>query len=367
MSDSEVMFTTHRDDVLVLDRKTGKVKFRIIKIQIDMNLLKKIKAQFAEVIEWENPKADTVWEKYPHVNDEIIIASKLILKPGQGCAIFYEGKAEAVLTEAGNYNLKTVNHPFITSLGKIRQLFESEHKLELYFFRAAEILNIQWGTAMPVKYIDKSHRIPVEMGCNGNFSMQISDVEYFYTNIGINHVQMSTAQIAELVASRITGNIAQLLATGRYPVFEVDSQLVQISDELKTGATAEFQQLGFILTDFRIMGTMFDAATMVRLGKFADVVNDKNIAEQVGLDYVQLEKLRALRDAASNPGGIAGAGLQMGMGMEIGKAFNMEKDAAINSSEDSLDRLKKLKALLDEGILTREEFESKKAAILDKL
>lgn len=332
-----------------------------------MNFFKKIRAQFAEVIEWENPKPDTVWEKYPHVNDEIINASKLILKPGQGCVLFYEGKVEAAITEDGIYNLQTDNHPFITTLGKIRQLFESEHKLELYFFRAAEMLNIPWGTAMPIKYVDKTYNIPVEMGCNGNFSMKIDNIEYFYTNIGINHVVMTTGQIAELVASRITNSIAQLLATGKYSVYEVDSQLVQISNELRSGADADFQALGLLLTDFRIVGTMFDAATMERLGKYADIINDKNIADQVGLDYVQLEKLRAMRDAAKNPGGLAGAGLQMGVGMEIGKAFNLEKDATLNASPDDLEKLKKLKILLNEDIITNEEFDAKKAEILKKI
>lgn len=95
---------------------------------------------------------------------------------------------------------------------------------------------------------------------------------------------------------------------------------------------------------------------------------DVQAAQQAGLDYVELEKLRALRDAARNEGGLAGAGLQFGVGMEIGKKFNEQTETTLTKgSADAAEQLRKLKILLDENIITSEDFELKKQEILRKM
>ena len=93
------------------------------------------------------------------------------------------------------------------------------------------------------------------------------------------------------------------------------------------------------------------------------------------MDYVQLEELRAIGDAGRNEGGLAGAGLQMGAGWELSKSLlndkaNAQTQQVINQSEandDPMIRLKKLKMLLDEDIITKEEFDEKKKDLLDKI
>ena len=76
-----------------------------------------------------------------------------------------------------------------------------------------------------------------------------------------------------------------------------------------------------------------------------------------------MQKLGALRDAAKNEGGLAGAGLQMGAGLQL--AQDIFKSGDVNS--DPTLRLRKLKKLLDEQLITAEEYEQKKNEILSKL
>jgi hypothetical protein len=57
---------------------------------------------------------------------------------------------------------------------------------------------------------------------------------------------------------------------------------------------------------------VFDAATQQRIGRVADVAADTQAA--AGLSYAELENLKALREAARNAGGLAGAGGQLGPG-----------------------------------------------------
>src|SRR5215469_5896651 len=123
--------------------------------------------QLSSVIQWENQDLNLLWYQFPSQKNEIKNASKLIVAPGQGCVLVYEGKVSDHIEEEGIFNLQTDNHPFITNLLRIRQNFESEHKLFIYFYRKAEILNQGWGTPSPIKYLDEVYNIPVELGENG--------------------------------------------------------------------------------------------------------------------------------------------------------------------------------------------------------
>lgn len=130
----------------------------------------------------------------------------------------------------------------------------------------------------------------------------------------------------------------------------------------------EYDTLGLQLLDFRIIGTQFDEQTKERIGRVADISADILAAQKAGLDYVELEKLRALRDAARNEGGLAGAGLQLGVGMELGKKFNEQTDELLaKGSPDVLEKIRKLKILLDEKIISEADYEAKKKELLNKL
>ena len=90
-------------------------------------------------------------------------------------------------------------------------------------------------------------------------------------------------------------------------------------------------------------------------------------AGEGGLTYVEMEKLKALRDAARNEGGLAGAGLQLGVGMNLGDTFNVAKEEQLNAPASNIvEKLQQLKLLLNEGIISQEEFDRKKTEWLDK-
>ena len=81
-----------------------------------------------------------------------------------------------------------------------------------------------------------------------------------------------------------------------------------------------------------------------------------------------MQRLQALRDAARNEGGLAGAGVQMGVGLELGRKIT-DSSHTSTSREDApgLERLRKLKLLLDEGVISEEDYNKKKQELLDTL
>jgi membrane protease subunit (stomatin/prohibitin family) len=335
-----------------------------------MGLINLFKKELSTVVEWKDPSPSLLFHKADTPTDEIRNASKLIVAPGQGCLLVYEGRVEDVLTIPGLYDLETDNIPFVTTLLKLRQAFESEHKMCLYFFRTAESLNQPWGTATPVKYLDPLYKIPVELGAHGNYSMKIVRAQDLFAElIGVRD-EFTTSDMQEVLSGRIAPSMTSLLAGAKFSYREIDAHLSELSEQTGALLAETFAVLGVELTDFRIEATVFDEATRERIGRIADLTTESLAAAEVGLDYVQLEKLRALRDAARNEGGLAGAGLQVGAGFELSRSLMQQKDgilAAGAAPDDAMTQLRKLKMLLDEQILTQEEFDTRKKDLLEKL
>lgn len=326
-----------------------------------------LRRQLSQVIEWKNQQPDVLVHKFPSANDEIKNASKLIVGPGQGALLVYEGKATDQIAEEGIYDLESDNHPFITTLLKLRTAFESEHKLKIWFYRKAETVNQNWGTATPVKYMDPIYKMPVELGSNGSFSFRIAQPLYLFSNVIGSQDNYSTEDARQMLQSRFPQAIAAVLAQSAFSYQQIDAHLGELAGGIITRLQPELQQLGFELTDFKVNGTMFDAGTKERIDKVANITADSLAAAEGGLTYVEMEKLKALRDAARNEGGLAGAGLQLGVGMELGKAFDVAKNQQMDApAEDVVAKLQQLKLLLTEGIITQDEFDEKKKEWLAK-
>jgi len=335
-----------------------------------MGIANLFRNQLSAVIQWQADKQQYLWYKYPTKTDEIKNASKLIVGPGQGAVLVYEGKVVDVLTEEGTFNLKTDNHPFFTTLVNLRQNFESEHKLHIYFYRKAQVTNQQWGTSSPVKFIDEQYNLPVEMGVNGTFSYQISDVEHFFKDIVGARTEVSNSEIRDLILGRLSQNIITTIHKLGYSYNQIDGHLTEIGQELATLLNEETQKLGFTLTDFRVDGTLFDEQTQERIGRIADVTADSQAAQAGGLTYAELEKLRALRDAARNEGGLSGSGVQMGVGLEMGKqmgAATQLMNERSTADDDLSRRLARLRLLRDENVITDADYEAKKRELLNEI
>jgi membrane protease subunit (stomatin/prohibitin family) len=324
------------------------------------------RGQLAQVIQWPDPQPSLLLWKYPSAHDEIKDASKLLVGPGQGALLVYEGAVVDVLDAEGIYNLETDNQPFITTLLKLRTGFESEHKLRIYFYRRAENVNQPWGTPTPVKYLDPVYYVPVELGAHGNFSFRLADARRFFTEVAGLSDSYTIVQAKALLQSRLGQVLATQLAAAGLSYQQLDAQLATLAASLREPLAAEVAQLGMELTDFRLTGTVFDAATQQRIGRVADVAADTQAAATAGLSYAELEKLKALREAARNANGLAGAGLQLGAGAELGRLLTGQAGSVPTASPDPAEQLQKLKQLLDAGIITAEEFAAKKQAWLDK-
>ncbi len=323
--------------------------------------------QLRSVIQWENPDPNVLFQCWTDSGDEIKNASKLIVAPGQGCVFVYEGRVEAVYTEEGLFELRTANKPFFTTLTRSMQGFKSEHKVGIYFFRTAKILNLKWGTESAIKYQDPEYKFPVVLRAFGNYAMRIVEPRSFFQQVvGGTHTFL-VEDIREPLNARLVQPLTDYFAEAGYTYTQIDPNREEIATALSAKLKQEFTQLGFLLEDFRIQGTSFDDDTMRRINRIADVSAEARAASAAGVSYAQLQQLEALREAAKNQGS-GGAGMAMAVGMGMAGAIVPPAAAQPAAAPDDVTaKLMKLKSLLDQQLITQAEYDTKKKEILSDL
>ncbi|MBP8082649.1 MAG: SHOCT domain-containing protein, partial [Spirochaetes bacterium] len=99
-----------------------------------------------------------------------------------------------------------------------------------------------------------------------------------------------------------------------------------------------------------------------------DMQAEAQAANAAGVSFAQLQQLDAMKTAAGNDGA---PGMMMGMGVGMGFGQNMAGVAAgagqAASQDDPMLKLKKLKDMMDAGLISPQDFEEKKKAILSSM
>jgi membrane protease subunit (stomatin/prohibitin family) len=344
-----------------------------------MGIWNAVKRQLRSVIEWQNPAEDDLFFQWTDNGDEIKNVSKLIVGPGQGCIFVYQGEVKSIILEQGVVDLSTENIPFWTTIKKFMQGFESEHKVGIYFFKTTRILDQKWGTTSTIKYEDPTYKIPMGLRAYGNYSFKISNPGVFFSTVTGAKKSYSTEDLRQVISARIIQPLTDFFAEAQFSYTEIDANREELAKKITEKLFAVFSKLGFVITDFRIEGTSFDADTMQRINRIADVSAETHAASAAGLNYTQLQQLEAMKDAAKNEGGAAGIGMGLGAGMGFGQmlANTMTEKTGLPPSDihsartetihqtELLEKLKTLKELLEMDLIDSHEFKEKKRQILD--
>jgi membrane protease subunit (stomatin/prohibitin family) len=336
-----------------------------------MALLDGIRRQLRSVIEWEDPSPGMLFYQWTDNGDEIKNASKMIVGPGQGCVFVYEGTVKDVFTRECMVNLKTENIPFWTTITKVMQFFESEHRVGIYFFRRAKVLDQKWGTTNVIKYEDPKYKFPVGLRAYGNYSFRITEPEHFFVNVVGSANIYTVNDFREVMNDRILQPLTDYLAEAKFSYADIDANREEIAQGIQAKVGVAFEKLGFMLTDFRIEGTSFDDDTMRRINRIADMSAEAQAASAVGLNYSQVQRLDAMRDAAKNEGGGAGMGMGLGAGLGFGQMMAGAMGSNFNqqqpSPDDPMVKLQKLKQMYEAELITEEEYKAKKQEIISQL
>ncbi len=314
-----------------------------------------IKGQFIDVIEHVDESNKLLVFKFTREGDEIKQGANLIVRNGQAAVFVHRGKIADIFLP-GNYKLSTGNLPVLSSLRAITSLFNSPIKSDLYYINTTQFIGNRWGTKNPILMRDNDLGM-ARITAFGTYSFRVDNVEVFMNEVfGARKLNM-TYDILEFLKSFLSEAIAEAIAQSQMAILDLATNYRQLSELVCEYVNNKASKLGIFISE-----------TVIENISLPDEV-EKLIDEQSGIgmasknmdNFMKYQTARAMRDASSQSGGLAGLGAGFAFGSNLTQTIGNSMN---NSSSKNTDKLREYKKLLDEGVITEEEFTEAKRQIL---
>jgi membrane protease subunit (stomatin/prohibitin family) len=264
----------------------------------------------------------------------------------------------------GKYTLTTQNMPIMTTLMNWDKAFKSPFKSEVYFFSTREQIDQRWGTQSPISIRDKEFGV-IRLRAFGSFSYQVEEPTTFYQKISGTRQTYSTSELDGQLRAMIITHIATKFGQGEMAFLDLAANQQMFSDQLKASLDLPFMQYGLKLNTFMVQSVTLPE----ELQEYLDKQSQMNLVGDLK-KYANFQAADSIAAAASNPGGLAGAGVGLGAGAAIGQMFAQGmpgQNQSGGAQEDVYVKLEKLHALVEKGVLTQEEFNAKKVELLKSI
>ena len=348
------------------------------------------KKHWTDVIKNSSPGDLLIWRQ---PEEDFNTNSTLIVMPGEEAIFVNQGTIEQIF-ESGTYKLSTNNYPFISRLKNAFSGGISTFNFVVYFVRKAHSVEIKWGTDSPIHVRDKVLGIATKLRARGSYKIQIDNAGKFLETLVGNNVQYQAQEdlnqyFITQFQSKIKSAIAKELMRSEIEVLGIDARLDEYSELIKPQIQEILETNGLKCIAFAIMAIDIDDANGLRekydqigisqLETIRSAQAQKVALDTLGINWAQQQSVDILKTMAANPGNIAsevGAGLAMGVaaGNTLGSMANKmfsnvsemnQQTAVVN--EDPIEKLAKLKKMLDAGLINQTDFDSKKAEILGSI
>jgi membrane protease subunit (stomatin/prohibitin family) len=335
-----------------------------------MGIMDFLKKQFVDVIDWIQEDEGVLVYQYPFQDREIQNGGQLTVRESQAALFVNEGKV-ADLFGPGRHTLNTQTLPLMTNLKHWDKAFASPFKSDIYFFSMKNQIGQKWGTQGKITLRDKDFG-KIQIGAFGTYSYEIADPRLFFSKVSGTRPLFRVEDLQDQLRSVIEVAISSRLGQGDIPALDLAGQQARVSEEIRPFMAQHFTPLGLKLTGFLLQKVTLPEGVEKALEKNAAANSIDNMQK-----YTQFQMAESIGAAAANGGGTAGAGMGMAVGVTMGQQMAQMMGQTMNqqqapqqqapAKEDPVAILEKLKTLLEKGLITQAEYDTKKAEILSKL
>ena len=288
-----------------------------------MALWDKLMGELVDIVEWLDDSTDTLAYRFERYQNEIKYGAKLVVREGQMAAFVNEGKLADVF-KPGTYELTTQNMPILATLRGWKYGFNSPFKAEVYFVSTRKFTSLKWGTPGPAMLRDRDFGI-IRATAFGLYSIRVKDPGTFVKDLVGTNARFTTADIEENLRGKIGLRIKELMPELGIPVVEMEAKVFEMGNKLRERLAGDFEALGLDLVEVQVQDVGLPEEVEKAIDKRGAIAAIGNMQA-----YTQYETASAIRDAANNPGGAAGAGVGLGAGIAMGAQMinNMGANAA---------------------------------------
>ena len=259
----------------------------------------------------------------------------------------------------------------------------SSEEKRVAFVNLREIRGLKFGTRGPLAYNDLFYGADLEIYSFGSFSVQVTDAERFVRNFvpaNVTSYSLDDPQArAQLLAEFLNSFIAAVNSlSATYRVSQLPSQTNEISAAISAedeNAGTWPERFGLKLAAVAIENIEFSDQSRELVRQFSEKKMGVRAYEDVSQHAANVAAQQMIAEGVRDNG--LGDGGGMLFGMNLASALNPQNGSVVGATEpsqpskidgasldDKIETLKKLKDLLDLGILSQQEFDAKKREIL---
>lgn len=321
-----------------------------------------------------------VW-KFP--SDQLKLGTQVVVTEGQSAILVKGGQALDVFY-SGTYTLSTGNIPLLDKLINLPFGGQTPFSAEVWFVSNTVKRNLKWGTPHPIPIMDATLGFPVSARSFGKWGVRVRDAKAFVTQLVGAQIGADSSKVSQYfmgaIIQALTSTIASMIARGEASILQINALLQQICDSTKPVIRETFDQYGIELINFDIESISLPESEMARIQDvFAKTMEARELSKvEIGDSYRTIKSFEVIQSAAENPsegtvGSFLGAGLGIGAGLPIGTQIGSEVNITSSRGEPRSNgdnvptKLRRLRALLDEELITQDDYEKKKSEILEGL
>lgn len=317
------------------------------------------------MIEWVNPGPDDILWVYPH--EDIRWGSVVVVHEYEVAVFMRDGKVYDVLPP-GRHMITTQNIPLLTKAYNLVMGYgETPFKARVVFVSTKQFRG-RFGLSTRVKLGPRTLYM-TELQMYGDYWFRVVDPVLFLTQIGGAVPSLTTPAVTEFLRSYFVELFMQEVS--KYTAIDIYTNLRDVETKVKSSSIYEaFKSRGLELIDVKIAGV-----SLPQLEKMEKEDPTYGlpllIAIQKGDEDKVLEIIRtveSLRALGRSPGvGVLGALVALpGLMQPITQPPPPQVQQPVKEEKPIIEKLRELKKMLDEGLITQEEYEKLKKELLEE-
>ena len=254
-----------------------------------MGIMRFIRSQLIEVIEWTDNTSDTMVYRFPVQNNEIKMGAQLTVRESQAAVFVNEGQLADVFTP-GRYQLTTENMPVLTKLKSWKYGFNSPFKAEVYFVNTKQFTHQKWGTSNPIMMRDQEFGM-IRLRAFGTYAFRAVDPERFLKELFGTRSTFNTEDITGQLRGLIVSGMSDLIAESQIPALDLSMNYDELGAQARVKMSPRFEKYGLECTLIAIEN--------ISLPKEVEDVLDKRTSMGIIGDmnrYAQYQSAEAIRE-----------------------------------------------------------------------
>lgn len=310
--------------------------------------------------------------------------SKIYVPENTAAFVIGEGGIENLIRKPGAYEYQSGEGSVFNGdgLGKaiLKQVTDrigyggvpSVHK-EVAFVNLREIRNIKFGTRGPQIYNDRFYGCDLEIYAYGSFTMKVVDPEKFICNFvppNTTYYSFDNKAVRDQLLSDFTQSFIVALNTlsKDFRISQIPGQANQIATQIASesfNAGTWPERFGFQLVQISIENIELSPESRELINKYNANKMDVSAYENVSQRAADIAARQKIAAGIQNNGFGDAGGTLLGLNLAREAAPTTDAPKKQLSFDEQIETLKKLKELVDMGILSQEEFEAKKKEIMN--